>query len=246
MINEFIIRFGIGAAQVELALEKRTLNPGETVKGMVTVFGGDMEQKVDSIYFAYLTQYRGKNSPPRTADFGKQLLTKSFVTHPGERRNFPVTLTVPPTCPITLGNTRVWIQTGLDIDWSIDPTDKDYIRVEPTEKMEAIKGALHMLGFELEGNRCVAAPDGMDQPFVQEFHYQVRGGEFQSKVDALYVILIPRPERLEALLVIDRRELIWNELLRLDKTDALFRVLEDDSVHTLTGKLRDLIASKLS
>ncbi|MDF1663245.1 MAG: sporulation protein [Planctomycetota bacterium] len=244
MIKEFVIRFGVGAAQVELALEQRVLNPGEKVKGIVTVYGGEREQQVDAIYFAYLTQYRGKG-PAKTVDFGRQLLMNSFVTHPGEKRTIPVHLKVPPNCPITVGNTRVWIQTGLDIDWSIDPTDKDFIRIEPTEAMEALSGALHLLGFELEANRCVAAPDGMEHSFVQEFQYQPRGGKFAGKLDSLYVVFVPRPGREEVLLVIDRREQLHKELLRLDKSDAIFRYRAEDTVHTLMGKLEDLISSKI-
>lgn len=244
MIKEFVIRFGVGAAQVELALEQRVLNPGEKVKGIVTVYGGDHEQTVDAIYFAYLTQCRGKGAP-RTVDFGRQLLTNSFVTHPGETRTIPVHLEVPINCPITIGNTRIWIQTGLDIDWSIDPTDKDFIRIEPTEAMESLSGALHLLGFELEGNRCVEAPEGTNLDFVQEFHYEARGGNFANKIDALFVLFIPRPGRQEALLVIDRQDMLVKELLRLDKTDAIFRYRAEDTVNTLMGKLEDVLSSKL-
>jgi sporulation-control protein spo0M len=109
--------------------------------GTVTIRGGKATQEIDAIYFAYLTQYRGP-SKNHVVDVGKQVLLEKFSIAPEELKIVELILQVPQTIPITEGNTRVWIQTGLDIDWALDPKDKDFIQIKPTKEMELPKGSM--------------------------------------------------------------------------------------------------------
>ncbi|GAM78591.1 hypothetical transcriptional regulator [Vibrio ishigakensis] len=44
----------------------------------------------------------------------------SFTIESGEERTFEVELDVPLNTPITLGDSKVWLETSLDIDMAID------------------------------------------------------------------------------------------------------------------------------
>lgn len=244
MVASFVIRFGIGAAEVELGLEKQTLQPGQKVAGTVTVRGGKAEQQIDSIYFAFLTKYKCSGGF-KVADFGKQRLTESFTIAPDEVKFLEVVLDIPSVMPVTMNQTRVWIQTGLDIDWSLDPSDKDYIRIEPNKNFETLQGALHMLGFELEKDTCVEAPAGVPWDFIQEFDYRPRGGPFSRSIERLELVVVPRRERSAVIIDINHRSNPISELLKLDTSEALFQVPDGDSVHELTEKLREKLESFL-
>jgi sporulation-control protein len=244
LIKNFIVRFGVGAAQVELVLEAQDVVPGEKIKGFVTVRGGQTEQQIDSIYFAFLTKYFVSDKA-QVVDFGKQMLTRSFKISPGEVKDFDVILKIPETIPITTKMTRVWVQTGLDIDWSIDPTDKDFIRIERSKMMETLTGALHMLGFDQDQDYCVKAPKELDLPFIQEFEYSTRTGPFKGRVDHLEIICVPKKNRMDVVIGINHSTNVVSELLGLDNSEALFRVFDNNDVHELTQRLQKKIEKSL-
>lgn len=45
---------------------------------------------------------------------------------------------LPVHTPPTIGKTKVWIQTGLDVPNAVDPKDRDYINVEPHRYMNTV------------------------------------------------------------------------------------------------------------
>lgn len=95
----------------------------------------------------------------------------AFAIRPGERKEAPFSFRLPLNTPVTIGRTKIWLATGLDIANAVDPTDNDYIRVVPNSGMSAILTAIEDLGFRLREAECEQAPYRLRSrlPFVQEF-----------------------------------------------------------------------------
>ena len=55
--NKVLASVGIGAATVDTKLERDQVVPGEEIKGIVEIRGGNVEQKIDDIYLSVNTQY---------------------------------------------------------------------------------------------------------------------------------------------------------------------------------------------
>jgi len=66
---------------------------------------------------------------------------------PGQEENFPVSFKIPVDMPISKGRTNYYLQTGLDIQSAIDPTDRDAITVVPNKYLKMFFEAVQNLGF---------------------------------------------------------------------------------------------------
>ena len=55
--NKIFASVGIGAATVDTKLEKDTAAPGEEVRGVVEVRGGNVDQTIDEIYLMLYTTF---------------------------------------------------------------------------------------------------------------------------------------------------------------------------------------------
>jgi len=128
-MKRVLTSLGIGAATVDTVLPT-TLTAGESVDARVDVTGGNDSQEVDGIYFALETRYETDDSTG-TAKIDTFRLADPFTIEPDEERSFTVSVDVPYHTPVTLGKTKVWLDTGLDIDWAVDPDDRDPSRSSP-------------------------------------------------------------------------------------------------------------------
>lgn len=210
-------RIGIGAATVDTKLPS-TVTAGESVDATVEVVGGDSEQEIEELYFALETRYE-RDEGQGTAVIDRHQLTEGFTIAPDEERSFDVTLDVPRETPITVGRTDVWVETGLDVDWALDPDDTDYLSVEPTGRMQAVFDALDSLGFDLRTARPEATPGGVfatGVPFVQEFEFVPRSGAYRGDLDELEVLFEPGADALGVRLEVDQRGGMLTELSDMD------------------------------
>ncbi|WP_231186923.1 sporulation protein [Haladaptatus sp. DYF46] len=216
-MKRILSRVGIGSARVDTVLPKTTLSAGESVDAEVRVEGGSAEQEVDAIYFALLTRYETDDSV-RTGVIDKFHVADPFTIGPDEERTFHVTIDVPLDTPITAGRTDVWLETGLDIDWSVDPDDRDPIQVEPGPKLGAFMDALDSLGFRLRKAQCEQAPGSIFAGrFVQELEFVPHAGPFAGKLDELEVVATETETGLDVKLEIDRRGGLLSEMADIDE-----------------------------
>ncbi|MCV5925719.1 sporulation protein, partial [Escherichia coli] len=86
---------------------------------------------------------------PQTHVLAKWNLPYAFTIHPGEERTFDVKLDVPWNTPVTIGDAKVWLETGLDVAMALDPTDKDILTVRPDPLMDAILSAFEAQGLRI-------------------------------------------------------------------------------------------------
>jgi sporulation-control protein len=210
---------GIGSATVDTVLPQTTVHPGDSLDVRVEVEGGSTEQEVDEVYFAIVTRYAAEEGY-ETAVVARSRLTESFTIAADEEREFAATIDVPRHTPLTLGRTEVWIETGLDIDWAVDPDDEDRIEVEADDQLSAVFEALDRLGFTFHTAECTAAPRSLRHAgtaFAQEFEFRAAAGPFAGDLDELEVVPQYTDEGLALALEVDRRGGLLAEMADADE-----------------------------
>ncbi|MFC3476525.1 sporulation protein [Halobacterium litoreum] len=238
-MKDVLSRVGIGAATVD-AIVPETVTAGDTVDVTVHVEGGDTEQDVDSIYFAVCTKYKTDESS-RKGVVSKARLSESFTIDADEEREFETEIEIPRDTPVSVGHTQVWVETGLDIDWALDPDDTDYIDVQPGPHEEAVLDAFDDLGFRVrEGHPVESERLFSGQRFVQEFEFVPRSGPFAGKVDEVEVVTHPTGEGVDCLLEVDKRGGLFEEALDVDERFDRFSVTSADA-----DAVRDTLESRI-
>jgi sporulation-control protein len=209
--NKVFASVGIGGAKVDTRLEKDRVMPGEEVRGVVQIRGGSTEQNIDDIYLSLHTTYIKEADDKKytaTAQIDRFRLTQSFVIKENETKEIPFSFRLPLETPLSMGRTKVWVNTGLDIKSAVDPTDKDYLSVVPNPVMDGIFNAVSELGFRLREAACEQAPRHLrrNHPYVQEFEFVPVSGPFRGRLDELELVFYPNNENeIEVLMQVDRR-----------------------------------------
>lgn len=242
--------FGVGAAKVDTILDRSNVRVGDTITGRVEIVGGDVAQTIDAISLVLYTSYTKELNDTKYEEdvvLEKLRISDAFTVEAGEKKSLPFSFELPYETPITMGKTRVWVHTGLDIAMAIDPTDKDYISVEPTPLATEILNAVQALGFRLREVECeAAAPVYRNRyPFAQEFEFVPTSGQFRGKLDEFEVMFLSQSAHsAELLLQIDRKvrglSSLFAEALDLDESFVRLTITTAD-VPQLQQKLSHII-----
>ncbi|ELZ95931.1 hypothetical protein C440_06562 [Haloferax mucosum ATCC BAA-1512] len=218
-MKKVLASIGIGNATVDTVLPSDTVRPGETVDAEVHITGGTVEQDIGTVRFELETRYR-TDEGYREVDIKQYTLAEGLTIEADEEETRSVSLDIPYSTPVTLGNADVWIETELDIKRAVDPEDKDYLNVRPEPRLQAVFDALDELGFSLHSAECEADPHSYftsNRRFIQEFEFRPTSGEFSGALDELEVIPRPSADSLELFVEVDRRGGILSELGDLDE-----------------------------
>ncbi|CAK4067717.1 sporulation protein [Vibrio sp. 16] len=175
MFGKLKASLGIGAAKVDTVLESMSVFQGETLKGTVHIQGGDVEQQIDAINLKLCTEVKVESDDSVSyQDFiiGKLQAVQPFTIQPGENKQVPFELKLDDETPITALNAlknqcHVWVETTLDIDFAIDPKDRDFVEVKPLPVAAKVIGLIEQAGFS------------MVKADVEKGH--LRGSNFSSK-----------------------------------------------------------------
>ncbi|MBW3113195.1 MULTISPECIES: sporulation protein [Bacillaceae] len=248
--NKVFASIGIGAATVDTKLEKSSYEAGETVNGVVEITGGSTEQSIDAIYLTLFATYIRESDDKKFTDYApiqKVQISNPFTVLEQEKKEFPFTFVLPFETPITYGNTRVWVATGVDIKNAVDPKDKDYIEIVPNSLTNSILTAVQDLGFRIREVECEEAPRRYRgrYPFIQEFEFVPVNGPYQRKLDELEVMFLNQTEdQVELLLEVDRRARglggFLTEALEMDESMVKMTIKSSD-VLQLASKLQHAI-----
>ncbi|OUM90479.1 sporulation protein [Caldibacillus debilis] len=249
-VNKLLASVGIGSATVDTKIFRSELVPGEKVEGIVQIRGGNVEQQIDSIYLSLYTTYELKKDDRRVREqiqIGRYRLTQSLVIRPNEGKEIPFSFELPLDTPLTIGKTKVWVRTGLDIKNAVDPADRDYISIVQTPLTGAIFHSLSQLGFRLRNADCEQAKGIFRNrlPFIQEFEFVPVRGPFRGKLDELEVVFFPKRQGVEVLMEVDRKARgfasLLAEALEMDESLVRFTVSEQD-----IPNLTEIIGSVIS
>lgn len=157
MFKKILASVGIGAAKVDTVLETEHLQPGQKFQAQVIVNGGEVVQEVTGLELALMTRIKhdGENGEYFTNHIlEKWSVGERFSIGPGEQKVIPFEARLHSETPITEINAGynysfVWIETGLDIDLALDPSDKDTLHIYPNEAVKTCMAAMEKLGFTL-------------------------------------------------------------------------------------------------
>lgn len=250
LFNKVFASVGIGAAKVDTMLEKEHVMPGEEIRGIVQVRGGNAAQQIDEIYLALHTTYIKETNDKKytsTAQIDRFRLTQSFLIKENEQKQFPFSIRLPLEVPLSMGRTKVWVSTGLDIKNAIDPTDKDYLTVVPSRLMAGIFDAVDELGFRLREAECEQAPRHIRRhlPFIQEFEFVPISGPYRGRLDELEIIFYPNSQdEVEILMQVDRRARglggFLSEAMGMDESFVRMTLHASD-IHEMKQKIQSVL-----
>lgn len=216
-MSKLLSSVGIGSAEVDTILPTDTVVPGQSLDARVEVEGGSAEQEVERVDFALVTEYRTEEGYARATvtRFG---LAENFAIAPDEERTERVTVDVPYRTPLTMGRTDVWVKTGLEIDWALDPTDEDYLEVRPDDRLAALIDAVEDLGFSFHTADVMSSSRGgfTARSFVQDLEFRPRSGQFRGRLDELELVPMPSAESVEVVVGVDDRGGLFEELNERD------------------------------
>jgi sporulation-control protein len=245
-MRNVLARIGIGAATVDTVLPTTTLTQGESVEVRVEMHGGSTEQEVDAVYLALKTMYRddqeafGESTERAGGTVSKTRITEPFTLGPDEERTVEATVDVPRETPVTLGETKVWLDTGLDVSAAVDPDDRDHVDVVPGPHLDALIDALDELGFALHAAHCRSTGGGFSLAFEQEFDFRPRAGRFADAFDELELVATPADHGLDVALGVDRGEGLVSTVTDGDEGSEEFTV-----THTDVDRLADEVRAVL-
>lgn len=250
VFNKVLASIGIGAATVDTKLDKGQVAPGEELQGVVEIRGGSVEQRIDDIYLSIHTQYIKETNDKKyhtTATIEQVRLASAFTLAANEQKEIPFSFVLPLDTPITLGRTKVWVKTGLDIKNAIDPADKDYLQVVPSKILEGALDSLSVLGFRLREVECEQASYKLRGrlPFIQEFEFVPILGTYRGRLDEVELVYIPSTENTADLYFqVDRKARgiggFLAEALEMDETNVRLSVSTND-IPSLQSKMDSLL-----
>ncbi|MEW4368540.1 sporulation protein [Paenibacillus kandeliae] len=206
--NKMLARVGVGAAKIDTVVEQREYYPNGEIRGVVYIQGGNVDQEVGTIYIEVMTQYiREEDDKKHHVNYtiAKHRVSERMIVKSGHKTEVPFSFILPPQTPLTLGNQKVWLHTGLDIEMSMDPTDQDYIVVKPHPYMDTVLEATELLGFRFKASSveyASRAPFGV--PYIQEIEFYP-GADFRGQITELELMMAFRGDGLQVLVEVDRR-----------------------------------------
>lgn len=206
---------GIGSANVDTIIHQEVLIPGQKVLVTVEVTGGATAQQIDNIDLKLCCQYKKEVKRNRDNSSQTQIIKQThvladwslpyaFMIEPKQERKFEIELDLPLNTPVTIGEAKVWVQTGLDISLGLDPTDKDPVTVRPEPLLDGVLTALETEGLRIRQVECEYVK-GFDLPFVQEFEFVPFDGPYHGRWRELELITHRKNDELELWFEVDRR-----------------------------------------
>ncbi|MGN7479094.1 sporulation protein [Solibacillus silvestris] len=252
LFNKVLATVGIGAAKVDTKLHKSTYILNENITGVVEITGGSTEQQIDAIYLSLHTNFIREIDDKKINDqamLHEYKLNEPFMIQANEKRQVPFSFALPSVVPVTTGNSRVWIQTGLDIKNAVDPKDKDFIEIQPTRLASSVLTAIQNLGFRLRKVDNEQAPSYLRRriPIVQEFEFKPTSSTYRRHLDELEVVFLDQSSNsIEILLQVDRRARglggFLSEAFDMDESFIRITLFENDNI---SAKLAQAIEAKM-
>jgi sporulation-control protein len=202
MFKKVLARLGIGAASVNTIIHTRDLYPGKNVEGVVEIKGGSVAQEINHIGLK-LKSYAKKKSGDDEVNVKIQLheerVSGKMKIEANEEKVIPFSFQLPFYTPITIRHGQVWIETDLDIDLSIDPTDTDFLNVLAHEELANFVEAFKILGFRLRQVE-VEAQNGR---FYQEWEF-VPNSKREWRFDEIECMIEPNKDGLFMMIAVDK------------------------------------------
>jgi sporulation-control protein len=188
-------------------LDTDRVEAGGLVTGTLHIRGGDPSQVAAKATLELVARIEKKMGDDEyQAD---EVIAGTVLPGPiplGRDHSFPFGLDLPPYTPVTSlgGRNHVWVRSGLDVPWAVDPADRDPLQVHPNRLQANVLQAMEQLGFRLYKVDIDARSSWFGRKWVQEFEFRPadRG---RSRYDEVEVVFEgQRGSKLELMLQLDR------------------------------------------
>lgn len=242
---------GVGGCKVDTIVHTSKISPGQTISGVIKIYGGSIEQHINGINLIVRTKYEKESNDKKmivTANIQKHTVTIGRSLLEGENLEVPFSFKLDDNCPISTYKYKVWISTVLDIANAIDSGDGDNLEIIPSYEMQNILGALSDIGFrsrEIENISSIKRINNM--PFIQEFEFVATKAPFRGRLDELEVIFSKNMYGIDLYLEIDRKAhsigSFFAEQLNLDESKVKIEIEnhELNNVYAIKEKLFNVI-----
>ena len=190
-------------------MDQSELIAGQPAKFSVMITGGLAAQQVDQIYLNLCCEYNdsaGENADKKTTTvyvLQKWAMNEQFLLEPNQKCTFTGEFILPYNTPLSLGSAQVWLETGLDIPYSIDPSDRDVLVVRPDLFITTILDSMSRAGLQLR-QLSSESVDGFALPFIQVFEFVPVFGAFLGQCRTLEMAIWRTEEQVQLWLEKDR------------------------------------------
>ncbi len=182
MLKKLKASLGLGAAKVDTILDDEFIYQGNKIQGVINIQGGDIDQQIDAIKLKLCTEVKIETESGGVTRDGFVLqninANEPFIIKAEEEKSIPFSIALPDETPITAikprsNQSHVWLETSLDIDFAIDPSDRDYLNIQP---LFPIAHAIKVL--EREGYTFVKAD--VEKGYLRGKNFRSKSGCYQE------------------------------------------------------------------
>ncbi|HEX8443699.1 MAG TPA: sporulation protein [Allosphingosinicella sp.] len=206
-LKSILGRLGLGGAQIDAILDDHQIEPGDTVSGTLHIRGGEdgktASRAVIEIVARVVHRMGDDEHHVDEAIAGVQIPGPFPL---GRDHEVPFSIELPLHAPVTSigGQNFVWLRSGLDVPWAIDPSDTDGLEVFPNQAQANVLHAMESLGFRLAKVDIEPRSSWFGRKWVQEFEFRpTHHGQF--RFDEVEIVFEnQRGSQVELLMQLDR------------------------------------------
>lgn len=196
MFKKLMAKLGVGAATVDLRLDRESYRLGETMSGAIHVKGGAVEQRITELSVVVMMKAHVKGQEV-TRPIQTIPVLQGFTVQPEPYiQEIPFTYSIPKEMAVTTSAITYFLHTKLDVELALDPTDVDYFRVLPHAPVEKVIHVLEQIGFRQK------ADSGKLTRYGQEFSFYP-AETFRHSLNELEIIFFETEDELRLLVEFD-------------------------------------------
>lgn len=207
MLKNFLRRLGVGGPEIDAVLDTDRVEAGGIVSGMLHIRGGDADQVASRAVLEVMARVTKRVGDEEYRS--DEVICGVEIPGPiklGGSVSLPFRMQLPAYTPVTSlgGQNFVWLRSGLDIPWTVDPTDTDRLEIFPNAAQANVLQAMHDLGFALYRVDIEPRSAWFGRKWVQEFEFRpaTRGRLRFDEVEIVFEN--QRGSQIEILMQVDR------------------------------------------
>jgi sporulation-control protein len=247
-LKSFLRAFGVGGPSIDAVLDTPRVEPGGALSGTLHIRGGDSNQTAAKATLELVARVEKKMGDEEyQAD---EVIAGVQLPGPiqlGRDHSLPFRMELPAHTPVTAlgGHNLVWLRSGLDVPWAIDPSDKDALQVYPNQAQANVLQAMESIGFRLHKVDIDARSSWMGRKWVQEFEFRP-AGYGRARYDEIELVFEgQRGHQLDVMVQLDRSARgLGGFLMEMSGTDESWRrvTVDGSSAQSAAYALQQVIA----
>ncbi|MDF2717119.1 MAG: spo0M 2 [Paenibacillus sp.] len=200
-------RTGTGGIHMNALLDASSVRVGDELKGTVVLRSDHSAKQVNCIQLHLVADFMCEQNKEIVKESGiiyRYRMETNLTVMPGKELNIPFRFQIPFSTPISVGTSKVWLESEADVEMAPDKKDRDYVQILPHPIVGAFFEAVSLLGFRLKEVSLLRVPHIRPEfPFVHEFEFKPRLRSLLDEIEVYYVT--ESREKVDFYIEIDRR-----------------------------------------